>query len=224
MTRSNTIRVSRRTTLTWFGTAMALSATSVPLTFGDGAFAKSGVGLPTKVGYGNDPDLFNPHAPWPRIMTSSQLREVATLADIILPKVGSYPAPSEVGIADFVDEWVSAPYPDQEGDRALILGGLAWLDAEAQRLWHSDFNALDAPQKTQLLEHTARPPTTADPQAIQLYGFFRRLRSVTVGAYYSLERNFPEIGYIGNVAMESFPPPTAEEEAFIDRAIEKLNL
>jgi hypothetical protein len=59
---------------------------------------------------------------------------------------------------------------------------------------------------------------------MKLYGFFRRLRSVVVGAYYSQPRNYAEIGYIGNVAMESFPLATAEENAFIDRAIAKLNL
>ena len=226
MTTSQMIRVNRRTTLGWLGGALALSATGIPLPFKDEALAapKPGVGLPGQVGYGNDPDLFDPHVPWPRIMTQPQLRQVDALADIFLPKVGSYPAPSEVGISDFVDEWVSAPYPDQQRDRALILEGLTWLDSEAERRWQSDFNALDASRKTQLLELTAQLPTTNDPQAMKLYGFFRRLRSVTVGAYYSLPQNYAEIGYIGNVAMESFPPPTAEENAFIDRALAKLNL
>jgi hypothetical protein len=226
MTSSPVVRVNRRTTLGWFSAAMALSATGIPIPSGGRAFAgpAPGAELPAQAGYGNDPDLFNPHVPWPRTMTPTQLRQVDMIADIILPKVGSYPAPSEVGIADFVDEWISAPYPDQQRDRVLILEGLAWLDTEAERLWQSAFHALNASRKTQLLEQTARAPTTNDPQAMKLYGFFRRLRSVTVGAYYSMKQNFAEIGYIGNVAMETFPPPTSEENAFIDRAIAKLNL
>ena len=34
---------------------------------------------------------------------------------------------------DFVDEWVSAPYPEQQSDRKVIFTGLEWVDAEAAR-------------------------------------------------------------------------------------------
>jgi hypothetical protein len=227
MTGSHTIRVDRRTTLGWLGAVTALSASGISLSLGGPALAtpEAQPTHPAAVGYGNDPNLFDRHVPWPRTMTPAQLDQTAALADLILPKVGTYPAPSEVGIADFVDEWISAPYPDQLRDRGLILEGLAWLDSEAQRLWQSDFHALDAPQKMQLLARTAQLPAAAgDIQAMKLYGFFRRLRSVVVGAYYSMQQNHAEIGYIGNIAMEAFPPPTAEENAFIDRAIAKLNL
>jgi hypothetical protein len=223
MTGSHTIRVDRRTTLGWLGAVTALSASGFSLSLVGPALAVPEA-QPAAMGYGNDPNLFDRRVPWPRIMTPAQLDQTAALADLILPKVDTYPAPSEVGIADFVDEWVSAPYPDQLRDRGLILEGLAWLDSEAQHLWQSDFHALDAPRKTQLLAQAAQLPTTGDIPAMKLYGFFRRLRSVVVGAYYSMRQNHAEIGYIGNIAMEAFPPPTAEENAFIDRAIAKLNL
>jgi hypothetical protein len=226
MTESYEIIVNRRTTLGWLATAIAVSVAGMPPPSGARAqtVPPSETAFPSGVGYGKDPNLFDAHAPWPRIMTTAQLKETAALADIFLPKTGSYPAPSEVGIAEFVDEWVSAPYPDQLRDRALILDGLAWLNHEAIRLGQPDFCSLDIANQTKLLGQTAKLPTSGDPQAMQLYGFFRRLRSVTVGAYYSLDRNFAEIGYIGNVAMESFPPPTPEENVFIDRAITKLSL
>jgi Gluconate 2-dehydrogenase subunit 3 len=229
MTAPYAITVNRRTTLGWHAAAMAVSVAGMPLPLGARAQAAptSETAPPPGVGYGKDPNLFDPHAPWPRILTTAQLRQTAALADIFLPKAGSYPAPSEVGIAEFVDEWVSAPYPDQVRDRALIFNGLAWLDSEAARLGQPDFCSLDIANQTKLLGQTAQLPTSGGLQGLQamkLYGFFRRLRSVTVGAYYSLERNFAEIGYVGNVAMESFPPPTPEEDAFIDRAIAKLNL
>ena len=226
MTASYQIIVNRRTTLGWLASAMAISAAGVPMSLGNWAQAApaSDSMHHAAVGYGKDPNLFDPHAPWPRIMTPAQLRQTAVLADLFLPKTDSYPAPSEVGIAAFVDEWVSAPYPDQQRDRALILDGLAWLNREATRLGQPDFGSLDTARQTQLLGQTAQLPVSNDLQAMKLYGFFRRFRSVTVGAYYCLERNFAEIGYMGNVAMDSFPPPTPQEDAFIDRAIAKLNL
>ena len=226
MTASYQISVNRRTTLHWLTSAMAISAAGVPMSLGNWAQAEpapDSMQLAT-VGYGKDPDLFDPHAPWPRIMTPAQLRQTAVLADLFLPRTGTYPAPSEVGIADFVDEWVSAPYPEQQRDRALILDGLAWLDREATNFGQPDFCSLDTDRQTKLLGRTAQLPESNDPQAMKLYGFFRRFRSVTVGAYYCLERNYAEIRYLGNVAMDSFPPPTAEENALIDRAVAKLNL
>lgn len=46
------------------------------------------------------------------------------LADVLLPADAHGPAPSAVGIADFFDEWLSAPYPIQQADRALIVPAL----------------------------------------------------------------------------------------------------
>ena len=48
------------------------------------------------------------------------------LADLILPAEGDYPAPSKLGTPAFINEWISAPYPDQHRDRVLIVNGLAW--------------------------------------------------------------------------------------------------
>jgi hypothetical protein len=205
---------------------MAISAFGIPMSlahWAQGASVSDSV-TAAAVGYGKDPNLFDPHAPWQRTMTPGQLKQTGVLADLILPKTATFPAPSEVGIADFVDEWVSAPYPEQQRDRGLILDGLEWLDLQANQLGKPDFSSLGHDQQLRLLSQAAQLPVSKDPQAMRLYGFFRRFRSVTVGAYYCLERNFAEIGYMGNVALESFPPPTVEENAFIDRALAKLNL
>ena len=73
-------------------------------------------------GYGTDPILNQPEiSPWPRILSQPQLNQVAQLADLICP--GSITA----GVPDVLNEWLSAPYPDQTQDRALILPGLVWL-------------------------------------------------------------------------------------------------
>lgn len=215
-------RVSRRTTLRWLGAASGMAMAG-----GARALAQNGAQPATSTavsGYGKDPDLTKAAGPWPRILTPAQLQQVAAFGDIVLPKTDRYPAPSEVGIPDFIDEWVSAPYPEQMRDRPAILAGLAWLDDRAQQRWQRSFVALEAADRQMLVESIALPASVPSPDDADARAFFRRLRSLVTGAYYSIERNFEELGYIGNKPMEAFPPPTNEEVAFIDRAIKQLGL
>jgi len=217
------MRIDRRTTLTWLSGAIAGAQLALLPYASSAATSDTGAIAASTKGYGNDPDMLNP-ALWAKTMSAQQLRLSAVLADLILPPTVTAPAPSAVGIPDFIDEWVSAPYPDQQRDRGLILPGLAWVDAEAAKRWGKPFTNVPHDQQLQLLTELATPPTTADPAAAARYGFFFRFRSITGGAYYSLEQNFEEIGYIGNKPLETFPPPTAEELAFINNAITKLGL
>ena len=212
------IRVSRRTTLAWLGSAIAVSAAGVMLP----PFAAAADHQPK--GYGNDPDLLKPTVPWPKTMSKRQLQISAMLADLILPPTGMAPAPSSVGIPDFVDEWISAPYQEQQRDRGLMLPGLAWLDSEAGKRWKKSFIEVSDGQRLQLLTEISTLPTQGDLAAGMRYGFFRRFRTVVVGAYYSLQQNFEEIGYVGNKPQRAFPPPTQEETDLINKAIARLGL
>jgi hypothetical protein len=47
---------------------------------------------------------------------------------------------------------------------------------------------------------------------------------VTVGAYYTTPEGFRDIGYRGNVALSSYPPPTSQETAYLDEELRKLGL
>lgn len=211
-------RVSRRTTLAWLGSAIAVSAVNLIL-----PSAASAADTKPK-GYGNDPDLINPTVPWPKIMTARQLQLSAVLADMILPPTATAPAPSAVSVHDFVDEWVSAPYVEQQRDRALILTGLAWLDSEATTRWSKSFTDISDEQRLQLLTEISMPPPKGNMVIGMRYGFFRRFRTVVVGAYYSLEQNFAELGYVGNKPLKAFPPPSGEEMALINAASIQLGL
>jgi hypothetical protein len=177
---------------------------------------------PAPEGYGTDPNLLNPVTPWHRTMTPHQLQLTAALSDLILPGTADAPAPSAIGIPDFVDEWVSAPYRDQRSDRKVILAGLAWLDDESNTRWQCGFLETDNQNRRQLLDVMA--PKNGDAALTIENIFFRRLRFVVVGAYYTTPEGFKDIGYIGNVAMVSYPPPTKEEISSLDEALRKLGL
>src|SRR6478672_1524999 len=44
--------------------------------------------------------------PWERVLTMEELAMVTILADLILPKDALGPAASEVGVPDFINEWI----------------------------------------------------------------------------------------------------------------------
>ena len=54
--------------------------------------------------------------------------------------------------------------------------------------------------------------------------FFKRIRALTVGAYYTTEAGFKDIGYIGNVARASDPGPSEAVKAVVERELKKLGL
>lgn len=204
--------LDRRTALVWAG---ALAAA-----LGTGHYFGLNLSGPNKAvvpGYGRDPDMLNPVVPWPRIMTAAQLAAAKTFADFILPREGSAPSASEVGIHELVDEWISAPYPAQAKDNGLILDGLAQMDFQAKRRGGAaSFAAAPKDIQAAILADLAKGAAPA--------GFYKRLRQLVVAAYYTTDAGFADIGYIGNVALAAFPAPTAEVTARLEQAYQQLGL
>lgn len=204
-------KIDRRTALTWVGIVGAATAVGAGVVvygpkFGGKSVAKvPGTFHATAEGYGTDPKLNPPiKAPWPRIMSDTQLQIAAVVADHILPASGNAPSASSLGVPDFLNEWVSAPYPDQLKDRAIILGGLDELGL--------GFLKADAATRTGKLA------------ALPGGDFFKRMRALTVGAYYTTEAGFKDIGYIGNVVRATDPGPSADVKAHVERELKKLKL
>jgi hypothetical protein len=216
VTHSYTPCISRRTTLKWVAATAAVSGMSGYALAETYAFQK------TQDGYGTDPDLLDPVAPWKRTMSKNQLAQVAVLGDLILPATKEAPAPSALGIPDFVDEWVSAPYPEQKADRKVILNGLAWVDEQARQRFRISFIDAGQKQQLQILDDIA----VQDINGIktQQNKFFHRLRYLVLGAYYTTQAGFLDIGYLGNVPLDSYPPPSDEEIAILEKELKKLGL
>ncbi|MBU6166080.1 MAG: hypothetical protein KGQ52_08100 [Alphaproteobacteria bacterium] len=117
----------RRTLLGW------TAAVAGMLGVGSGLRAYLGTGATGpgtgNAGYGKDPALVEPQpSSWPRILNDRQRDWLTSLLDSLLPRSGTLPSASEAGLVAFFDEWLSAPYPDQLADRALIL---PFLDGHA---------------------------------------------------------------------------------------------
>ena len=179
---------------------------------------------PNGKGYGADPDLLKTYKPgdlWPLTFTPSQKKTATALADTIIPKDALGPAASEVGVPEMIDEWISAPYPQQQADRAIILTGLAWLEAESARRFTKTFVELSSTQKKEICDDICHPPT-AQPPFQKPATFFTNFRSLCAAAYYATPAGWEAIGYVGNVALPSFdgPPPEVLKKLDVTQTVE----
>lgn len=158
-------------------------------------------------GLGHDPNLLKKEIPWPRILTDAEKRTVTALADTILPADEFGPAASAVGVPDFIDEWVSAPYEQQVKEREVIRKGLAWLDAESQRRSGKTFADAEPGQTTALLEEIVREGTEARKEG---RAFFLLFRDRAAGGYFTTPEGWKALGYTGNAPTAEFAGPPAE--------------
>ncbi len=217
------VTIDRRVTLKWLMGALAVGQLAA---CGDGAKGLSWAELEAikATGVGKDPDLINPSVPWPLTLTAAELEIATDLVDLILPAEGDNPAPSKVGVPAFINEWVSAPYPDQHKDRVLIVNGLAWLDEESKVRNGVPFIRAEASAQKLILDDIAfKDKVKAGLE--KPAEFFGRARSLTLGAYYTTREGWADIGYIGNQpGTGDYPGPTPEAAAHIKGIIEAMGL
>jgi len=204
--------MDRRTTIKW----VLAAGTAWPLA---GKGIAGATPAPTAQGYGTDPNLLAVYRPgelWPLTLTASQRRLAGILADLIIPADEQSPSASAVGVVDFIDEWVSAPYPASQRDRPVVLGGLDWLDAEGARRFAKEFSDLDTAQQRAICDDIC-DESRAVPARRDAAHFFARYRDLTAGGFYSTPVGRKDLGYIGNVPLARFdgPPPAL---------LKKLNL
>jgi hypothetical protein len=205
--------MDRRTTLKWIVAAgAALPAMDQAAWAGRAAHSASPTSAVAAKGYGSDPDvqkLYNPGDLWPLTLSASQRVHVAVLCDLIIPHDEHSPSASAVGVVDFIDEWVSAPYPQQVKDRAMILEGLTWLDAQARRRYGAPFVKLSDGQRTAICDDICYADH-AKPRFTEAAQFFARFRSLTAGGFYSSPQGTQDLQYIGNVPLAQFDGPPLE--------------
>ena len=202
--------LDRRTTIKWMFAAAATVPSLQALAYAPRPFA-----LDVKVdqaGYGTDPDLmkeWRPGDPWPLTLGMAARLTTAVLCDLIIPADEFSPAASSVGVMDFIDEWISAPYPQQRADRSIILPGLTWIEAEAQGRFGQAFTAITDAQRAAIADSVCSPAKAA-PNAATAARFFAKFRDLTAGGFYTTPIGMKDIGYVGNVPLEKFDGPPIE--------------
>jgi len=186
--------LDRRTAIKWVLGASA--ALRLPTASFDALAA-----APAAKGYGKDPNLMKIYKAgelWPLTLSKEQRVTAAALCDLIIPADDTSPAASSVGVVDFLDEWISAPYPEHAEDRKTIVDALSRVESEAQRRFKTSFAKLSAQQLS----------TIAD--AIVKEQSFVRYRALTAGGFYTTPVGVKDLKYVGNVATATFEGPTQD--------------
>ena len=228
-------RLDRRTAIKWMATAAA-SATLMPRLSAQTPSPMEPdvtvVGAYEGPGYGTDPDLLKNYAPgdlWPLTFDDHQRHTAAVLCGLIIPADSLSGSAADLKVHDFIDEWISSPYPGQSGDRKLIITGLAELDRTAVAEFGDKFAYLDGRDQATLCDRLARvipggdddgedtevnANAKADPGVAaaardlkQAQRFFRRYRELTAGGFFTTPEGLKDIGYRGNTPLAAFPKP-----------------
>jgi hypothetical protein len=167
-------------------------------------------------GYGTDPNVITPTSPWVRVLTQYEKHQIMALSDVILPRTSDTPAPTDVGVVEFFDDWLSAPYDDQVADRELVRGGLQNLTEISATLYRSDFFRLTDPQKVSIVEQAITKEAGK--------AFFVRFRYLLLGGYFTSDVGMRILGYRGNMPLPKPPELTDETLAIIERELAELGL
>jgi hypothetical protein len=207
-------QIDRRMALKWIGAAAASAALFPHASAQDRL--KRQPGAPAGNGgnrIGWDPVLNKAYAPgdlWPLTLTAKQRKAAASLTDLILPPDNpGDKLPSQLGVQEFIDEWISSPYDETAKDRPVITEGLDWLDAEAQRRFQKDFADLAEPQKCAIADDICGK-TAVKKEFKSAQNFFGRFRYLAASGYYTTPQGWKDVGYVGNVPTVNFDGPTPE--------------
>jgi hypothetical protein len=203
--------LDRRTTIKWmFAAAATIPSLQVTLGAEAGTLARE-VAAGQK-GYGTDPQLtkeWNPGGPWPLTLGAEARLTAQALCDLIIPADEHSPAASAVGVVDFIDEWISAPYPQQRADREIVLPGLKWIDEEAHQRFGKGFAAMSEAQRAQIADDICSA-SKAKSEYASAAKFFAKFRDLTAGGFYTTPVGMKDIGYVGNVPLAKFDGPPIE--------------
>lgn len=197
--------MDRRTTIKW----MLAAAAVAPLGSGRANAAPASISAKP---YGSDPKLLKVYRPgelWPLTFTAEQRRTATLLCDTIIPADATSPSASAVGVVDFLDEWISAPYAKQQKDRDIVLAGFRWLDEESARRYSKPAHDLDTQQWHAICDDICYVPK-AKPQFAKAAKFFARYRDLTAAGFYTTPEGRKDLQFVGNVPLASFDGPPLE--------------
>ena len=110
---------------------------------------------------------------------------------------------------DYLDEWISAPYPNQQRDREIVVPGLARFAEHVEKTFSASFVDLDPEKRVEACASVA-PSEERGKSDGPLAGFFHRFTMIAAGAYYANPTGWKAIGYAGNLASGVFAGPPQE--------------
>ena len=167
---------------------------------------------PAAAGYGKDPDLLKTYAAgelWPLTLNDAQRATTRVLCDLIIPADETSPAASAVATHQFIDEWISAPYPDCQRDRELHRPRTRLARCGVAAPISAQFRRRPTTRRRRICDDIcdARP---TKPQFAEAAAFFNRFRELTALGYYTTPIGMKDLRYTGNEPLVTFEGPPAE--------------
>lgn len=207
----NETTVSRRDIFKLIAAASAAGAMRPPGLYAQETVAPSSTTAPAaRKNSFEDPDFQNKTLLWEKPLSEAELATLTVLCDLIIPGDELAPPPSKIGIAEFISEWVGAPYDRNREDLGTIRGGLAWLDTHCRNLHSNAFSDLPDEAQIAVLDSICDPANIASGLAPGSR-FFRKLRMLTLGGYYTHSSTWKSLGYVGNTPIAGPYPGVPDE-------------
>jgi hypothetical protein len=152
----------------------------------------------------------------PKFFTPHEYATVRLLVDLIIPKDERSGSATEAGVPEFMDFTLI----DQPARQTAMRGGLAWLDAEANRRFDRTFlTGTDAERRGILDDLSGHGEPAALTPGV---AFFRAFRDLTASGFWTSKMGIEDLGYIGNtfVAEWNGCPADALKQLGVSRAAE----
>lgn len=129
-----------------------------------------------------------------QFFTAAELKTIAVLADIIIPRDKNSGSASDAGVPAFI-EFMAKDKPELQ---TPLRGGLHWLDAQARKRFGAVFTACNSNQQIEIVEDIAWPEKVK-PGMSQGVSFFNLMRNLTASGFWSSQIGIADLGYVGNV-------------------------
>ncbi|MEJ2008583.1 MAG: gluconate 2-dehydrogenase subunit 3 family protein [Acidobacteriota bacterium] len=142
----------------------------------------------------------NPKTYQPKVFTPHEWRTLRILSDLILPADDRSGSATQVGVPEFIDDWVNVKQGNLLDE---IRGGLTWLDMESNRLFKYDFAECSTVRQKQILDRIAYPEKAA-PTDAGAVAFFNTLRDLMISGFFTSRMGIRDLPYIGNEPQEKW--------------------
>ena len=122
-----------------------------------------------------------------------EMKTIAVLSDIIIPKDGVSGSATDAGVPDFI-EFIAKDKPNYQ---TPLRGGIKWLDLQCMRRFDADFVSINANQQIEIVDEIAYPEK-AKPEMQQGVSFFNAMRDLTACGFFTSKIGLADLGYMGN--------------------------
>ena len=136
----------------------------------------------------------------PKALNPHEWKMLRILSDLIIPADDRSGSATQVGVPEFIDNWL-----DLKRGTLLdeIRGGLTWLDMQCNRSFRYDFADCSTARQKQILDRIAYPKKAA-PEDASAVAFFNTLRDLVVSGFFTSQAGIRDLPYVGNEPQQEW--------------------